>query len=238
MTKSAVQSEKDPRSVPMAGESRGLPRLLEVAFSIAGLLAAAPFVAVAAAAIRLTSPGPVFFRQERVGRFGMPFRLLKLRTMRQEDGARVTSSGDPRVTRVGRFLRKTKLDEIPQLWNVVCGEMGLVGPRPEVAAFVDLADPGWLKVLEIRPGITDPVSLRLRREEELLAAAPGDREEFYRSVLVPFKVRKYLEYQLHRGFWSDIGVLVQTLLGVAFRNLVPHYGLEDLKFGAPRPIQK
>ena len=238
MTTAAMRSERGPGSYPTAGDSRGLPRWLELAFSAAGLIAAAPFLALAAVAIRVTSPGPVFFRQERVGRFGRPFVLLKLRTMRSGDGARVTSSGDPRVTTVGRILRKIKLDEVPQLWNVLRGEMALVGPRPEVAPFVDLADPGWRKVLEVRPGITDPVSLRLRREEELLAAVPGDHERFYRSVLVPFKVRKYIEYQSHRGVWSDLGVLAQTLLGVLFEGVVPSYGLEDLQSPEPGPIQK
>jgi lipopolysaccharide/colanic/teichoic acid biosynthesis glycosyltransferase len=215
----------------------GLPHSLEVVVSAAGLLATSPFLAIAAAAIRLTSPGPALFRQERVGRFGRPFFLLKLRTMKAEDGPRVTASGDPRVTAVGRFLRKTKLDELPQLWNVVRGEMALVGPRPEVPAYVDLSDPDWKRVLEARPGITDPVSLRLRFEEKLLASAPGDRSEFYGQVMVPFKVRKYLEYQSIRTPWSDLVVLLQTVFSGLFQHLVPPYKLEDLTSRPVGPIQ-
>ncbi|MGA7990072.1 MAG: sugar transferase [Thermoanaerobaculia bacterium] len=215
----------------------GLPHSLEVVVSAAGLLATSPFLAIAAAAIRLTSSGPALFRQERVGRFGRPFFLLKLRTMKAGDGPQVTASGDSRVTTVGRFLRKTKLDELPQLWNVVRGDMALVGPRPEVPAYVDLSDPDWKRILEARPGITDPVSLRLRFEEKLLASAPGDRSEFYRQVMVPFKVRKYLEYQSIRTPWSDLVVLLQTVFSGLFPGLVPPYKLEDLTSRPVGPIQ-
>lgn len=215
----------------------GLPRSLEVVASAAGLIVALPLLAVAAVAIRLTSPGPALFRQERVGRAGRPFFLLKLRTMRAGAGSLVTTSGDPRVTPVGRLLRRTKLDELPQLWNVVRGDMALVGPRPEVPAYVDLADPAWSRVLETRPGITDPVSLRLRFEEALLASAPGNRAEFYRDVMVPFKVQKYLEYQSVRSPWSDLVVLFQTVFTGFFPNLVPPYRLEDLTDRPVGPIQ-
>jgi lipopolysaccharide/colanic/teichoic acid biosynthesis glycosyltransferase len=215
----------------------GLPRSFEVVVSGVGLLVALPFLAVAAVAIRLTSPGPALFRQERVGRYGRPFFLLKLRTMRTGGGPQVTASGDPRVTGVGQLLRKTKLDELPQLWNVARGEMALVGPRPEVPAYVDLTGPAWNRVLEARPGITDPVSLRLRFEEELLASAPGDRSDFYRRVMIPFKVRKYLEYQSIRTPWSDLVVLLQTILSGLFSNLVEPYRLEDLTSRPEGPIQ-
>jgi lipopolysaccharide/colanic/teichoic acid biosynthesis glycosyltransferase len=215
----------------------GLPHSLEVVVSAAGLLVTLPILAVAAIAIRLTSPGPALFRQERVGRFGRRFFLLKLRTMKAGDGPQVTASGDPRVTGIGRLLRKTKVDELPQLWNVVRGEMALVGPRPEVPAYVDLSDPAWNLVLETRPGITDPVSLKLRFEEELLASAPGDRSEFYRRVMVPFKVRKYLEYQSIRTPWSDLVVLLQTVLSGLSSNLVEPYRLEDLTSRPEGPIQ-
>lgn len=204
--------------------------------SAAGLLVTLPLLAVAAAGIRLTSGGPVLFRQERVGRFGRRFHLVKLRTMRTGTGTDVTASGDPRVTPVGRFLRRTKLDELPQLWNVLKGEMTLVGPRPEVPAYVDLSDPAWRQVLEAPPGITDPVSLRLRFEEELLASVPGDRETFYRQILVPFKIRKYLEYQSVRTAWSDLGVIFQTLLSGFFSNMAPPFRLEDLKNEPKSPI--
>jgi lipopolysaccharide/colanic/teichoic acid biosynthesis glycosyltransferase len=205
--------------------------------SAAGLVAVLPLLAVAAAAIRLTSPGSALFRQERVGRLGRPFLLLKLRTMRAADGPHVTASGDPRVTSVGRFLRRMKLDELPQLWNVAKGDMALVGPRPEVPAYVDLSDPDWRRVLEVRPGITDPVSLRLRFEEEILASVPGNRAEFYRRVMVPFKLCRYLEYQSVRTPWKDLEVLFQTVLSGLFRNLVPPYRVEDLTNQRGGPIQ-
>jgi lipopolysaccharide/colanic/teichoic acid biosynthesis glycosyltransferase len=215
----------------------GLPRSLEVVLSAAGLLVTLPLLVVAAAAIRLTSSGPALFRQERVGRLGRPFLLLKLRTMRGANGPQVTASGDPRVTAVGRLLRRMKLDELPQLWNVVKGDMALVGPRPEVPTYVDLSDPDWRRVLEVRPGITDPVSLRLRFEEELLASAPGDRAEFYQRVMVPFKLCKYLEYQSVRTPSKDLEVLLQTVLSGLFRNLVPPYRVEDLTDQPGGPIQ-
>ena len=217
----------DPADAVRTG--RGLPRAADLVLAVAGLTLSLPVLAVAGLAIALSSGGPVFFRQERVGRNGTRFFLLKLRTMRRDAGGpRVTAGNDPRVTRVGRLLRRTKLDELPQLWNVVKGEMALVGPRPEVPAYVEISDPGWRRVLETRPGITDPVSLRLRFEEELLGGVAGDRAEFYRNVMVPFKVRKYLEYQSVRTAWSDLRVLLQTLLSGLFRGLVPPYRMEDV----------
>jgi lipopolysaccharide/colanic/teichoic acid biosynthesis glycosyltransferase len=169
-------------------------------------------VAVAGLAVVLTSSGPVFFRQERVGRGGRVFRLVKLRTMQVDtSGPQLTASGDPRVTTVGRFLRKTKLDELPQLWNVLRGEMSFVGPRPEVPRYVDLEDPLWREVLTVRPGITDPVTVFLRDEEAVLAEAPGDRERFYREQLLPYKLEKYALYLRGRTWWSDLRVILATV---------------------------
>ena len=200
---------------------------------------ASPFLLAAGLAIVLDSAWPPLFCQERVGRGGRRFRLWKLRTMRVGGGAEVTAKGDERVTRVGRILRKTKLDELPQLWNVLAGDMALVGPRPEVPAYVDLSDPAWRRVLEVRPGITDPVSLRLRFEEELLASIQGDRARFYREVFVPFKTHKYLDYQSVRSPWSDLKVLLQTVLVRALPGLAPPYRLADWRprtiFTAGRP---
>ena len=151
--------------------SNGIPRSVEMVLALGGLVVSSPLLFLAALLIRATSPGPVLFRQQRVGRFGKPFELLKFRSMRVEnEGAQVTAKGDTRVTRVGRLLRKSKLDELPELWNVARGELSLVGPRLEVTKYVNLEDPLWRKVLEARPGITDPVTLRLRNEEEPLAA--------------------------------------------------------------------
>ncbi len=197
---------------------RPLPRWIEVPLALLGLLATSPFLLIAALAIKLTSPGPVLFRQDRMGRGGEPFRLLKLRSMvqRPEGGSQVTARGDARITGVGRILRATKVDELPGLWNVVRGEMALVGPRPEVSEYVDLADSRWRAVLAVRPGLTDPVTLALRNEEALLAGRPGneDRETFYRERLVPYKLAGYQAYLERRTPWRDVQVLCATAFGV------------------------
>ena len=201
--------------------SRGLPRWAEAALAFGGLLATLPVVAVAAILVRATSAGPSFFRQTRVGLGGRPFALVKLRSMRASTpGSEVTVRGDARITTVGRWLRRTKLDELPQLWNVLRGDLSLVGPRPEVPAYVEPENPRWQRVLSVRPGLTDPVTLRLRDEESLLAellaglpdAAGNDAESVYRRYLQPWKLRGYVEYLEHRTVWSDLRCLLATAL--------------------------
>jgi lipopolysaccharide/colanic/teichoic acid biosynthesis glycosyltransferase len=146
-----------------------------------------------------------------MGRGATPFTLVKFRTMRASArGPKVTAGDDPRVTAVGRLLRGSKLDELPELWNVLRGEMALVGPRPEVPELVDLANPLWREVLSVRPGLTDPTTVRLRDEEALMAAVEGDRERYYREVLQPLKLRGYVEYLRNRSWQSDLGVLADT----------------------------
>jgi lipopolysaccharide/colanic/teichoic acid biosynthesis glycosyltransferase len=207
----------------------GLPRGVEAVLAAVGLLITAPVLLVAAAAVTLTSPGPALFRQERIGRGGRPFTLLKLRTMRVgQGGPTLTAAGDPRVTRLGRLLRRTKLDEVPALWNVVKGDLALVGPRPEVPRYVDTADPLWAAVLSVRPGITDPVTLRLRNEETLLASIDGDREGFYNDVLRVYKLRGYIEHLRARSAWSDVRVLIQTLAGVVRPGRVPAPTVDEI----------
>lgn len=218
------------------GNRKGLPRAVDLALALFGLVVCAPVLALAALATALSSNGPLLFRQQRVGRNGTHFVLFKFRTMRAGvSGPLVTTRGDPRVTRVGRILRRTKVDELPQLWNVVKGDMALVGPRPEVPEYVDLPDPLWQLVLENRPGITDPVSLRLRFEEDLLASVAGDHADFYPRVLIPFKVFKYLEYQSVRTPWTDVRVLVETLLVGLIGGIAPPYRLEDVMRFTPGP---
>jgi lipopolysaccharide/colanic/teichoic acid biosynthesis glycosyltransferase len=195
--------------------ARGLPRAAETGLAGLGLLLSSPLLLPAALAVKLGSPGPVLFRQQRVGQGGQPFTLLKLRTMRGGgDGPAITRGGDPRVTAIGRLLRRFKLDELPQLWNVVRGDMALVGPRPEVPRYVDLDDPSWQRVLSVRPGLTDPVTLELRNEEALLAEVDGDAEEFYIARLLPFKVKLYVQYLEGRSGWSDVMVLLRTAVSV------------------------
>jgi lipopolysaccharide/colanic/teichoic acid biosynthesis glycosyltransferase len=193
----------------------GIPRVVEAPLAFAGLLLASPVIAVCAAAVAASSGRPVFFRQERVGRGGRPFTLVKFRTMRPSAGGpQVTTGDDARVTAVGRFLRRSKLDELPELWNVVKGEMALVGPRPEVERYVQTDDPIWREVLRARPGLTDPVTLSLRDEEGLLAGVPGDRERYYREVLQPRKLAGYRDYLLRRTWRSDVVVIWNTLLAI------------------------
>lgn len=190
----------------------GLPRPLEAFIALVALAGLAPLLLVLALLVRASSPGPVLFRQVRVGRGGRPFTLLKFRSMRPATGGpEVTCAGDARVTRVGRLLRKTKLDELPQLWNVARGELALVGPRPEVPRYVDLADPLWQRVLRHRPGITDPVTMQLRNEEEVLACCGSDPEQYYVETLLRQKLLGYAAYLDRRDWRSDLAVLVHSL---------------------------
>jgi lipopolysaccharide/colanic/teichoic acid biosynthesis glycosyltransferase len=191
----------------------GIPRPVEVILASVGLVLTAPLMLAAAAAIVATSGRPALFRQKRVGLHGNLFTLLKLRTMRSSGAApqpQVTARDDRRVTSVGGLLRRTKLDELPELWNVVRGDMSLVGPRPEVPELVDTGDPRWKEVLQVRPGLTDPVTLRFRHEELLMSSVEGDRDRFYRETLQPMKLQGYRDYLTNRSWLSDLRVLCDT----------------------------
>lgn len=191
----------------------GLARWVEVVLSAVGLTLSVPLLAASSVAIALTSPGPIIFRQNRVGRNGKLFVLYKLRTMKSgNDGPQVTASGDERITWIGRILRRTKVDELPELWNVLKGDMSLVGPRPEVPRYVDLEDDRWLLVLQSRPGITDPVTLHLRDEEKLLAQVKDNYEDFYRNTLQAHKLQGYIDYLHNRSSSTDFKILIRTLL--------------------------
>ena len=193
----------------------GLPRRVEGVIAFLGLILAAPLIALAGVAIVVSSGRPVFFRQRRVGQHGRTFDLYKLRTMKPSaSGPQITSSNDARITRLGSFLRHTKLDELPTLWNVLRGDMSLVGPRPEVPRFVKLEDPIWQKVLSVRPGITDPVTLQLRNEADLLTRIEGDTEQHYVDKLQPAKLKGYVAYLEERTWRSDLNVLCKTLVAV------------------------
>jgi len=225
-----VSATAPSRSSPRAG----LARPVEAALAAAGLVLAAPVLAVSAAAIAATSGLPVLFRQQRVGRGGHPFTLIKLRTMRASGaGPKVTARNDPRITAVGRFLRRTKLDELPELWNVLRGDMSFVGPRPEVADYVHSESPLWQEVLSVRPGLTDPVTLRLRHEEALLEAVTGDREKYYRETLQPRKLEGYVDYLRRRSWRSDLGVLLATA-GAILRPRRADQELERARGGGSR----
>jgi lipopolysaccharide/colanic/teichoic acid biosynthesis glycosyltransferase len=189
-------------------------RVFDLVGAALALLLLAPLLLVLAAWVRLDSPGPVFFRQERVGRFGRPFRIHKFRTMVADAPARgpaITIGADPRITRAGVWLRRTKLDELPQLIDVLRGDMSLVGPRPEVPHYAELW-PADLRerVLSVRPGITDPVSLKLADENELLARA-ADPEREYVEILLPAKARAAAAYAEQATLWTDLQLLARTL---------------------------
>lgn len=193
-----------------------MKRALDVVGATLALVVSSPVLLVAALAVRLSSTGPVLFRQERVGRGSQVFAILKLRTMRTGSvGAAVTVGQDPRITRVGRWLRSTKLDELPQLWNVLRGDMSLVGPRPEVPQYVAMwpADARDI-ILSVRPGITDPASIEFRREAEDLAEA-ADPEQHYVDVVLPRKVDLYRAYVGSRTLRGDLAILGRTVRSVA-----------------------
>lgn len=193
----------------------GLPRWVEGPIAFIGLILATPAIALSGLAIALSSGFPILFRQIRVGKNGRTFELYKLRTMKPSvDGPQITSGADARITRLGKFLRHTKLDELPTLWNVLRGEMSLVGPRPEVPRFVKIEDPLWQKVLSVRPGITDPVTLQLRSEADLLARIEGDTEHYYVNELQPSKLKGYVAYLEDRSWRRDLRILLRTLVAV------------------------
>jgi lipopolysaccharide/colanic/teichoic acid biosynthesis glycosyltransferase len=178
---------------------------------LAALVLLSPVLVAAAIAIALEDGWPVLFRQCRVGRDGREFLLLKFRSMRLGmAGTRITTKQDSRITRTGAVLRRYKLDELPQFWNVVRGDMSLIGPRPEVPAFVDPQDPKWRAVLRVKPGISDLASLAYRNEEELFAGA-ADPERHYREVLLPAKLALSLHYIRIRSFWQDLKLFVLTI---------------------------
>ena len=188
-------------------------RAADVIASALGLLALAPVFGMIALAVTLDDRGPVFYRQLRVGRNEKPFFILKFRTMvpNADRAGQLTVGADPRVTRAGRFLRRTKLDELAQLVNVLRGEMSLVGPRPEVPRYVALYTPLQRMALRIRPGVTDPASIRYRNESELLDAA-ADPERLYIETVMPAKLAINLNYLRGFSVWGDCAVLLSTVL--------------------------
>jgi lipopolysaccharide/colanic/teichoic acid biosynthesis glycosyltransferase len=192
-------------------------RALDVTVAVIGLLLTSPLWPVIAIAVRVGSPGPVLFRGERIGRGGVPFSILKFRSMTVEaatEGPAITVGGDARVTRVGRGLRRTKLDELPQLLNVLRGDMSIVGPRPEAPSFVARYDAEQRELLRWRPGITGAASIAYRDEEALLAAAGDDWETYYASTVMPAKARLDIDYCRQRTVLSDLRLIGRTIATV------------------------
>jgi lipopolysaccharide/colanic/teichoic acid biosynthesis glycosyltransferase len=179
-----------------------------------GLLLLLPWLAVIALLVKSHDGGPVFYAQPRVGKDFRPFRVLKFRSMvvNADQGGLLTAPADHRLTSVGRFLRKHKLDELPQLWNVLTGDMQLVGVRPEVEPYVTMFREQYALLLNQPPGITDPASLAYRREENVFVA--GRMEQQYVSEILPEKLRLSLDYQRNRSFFSDLRVLLDTVLNL------------------------
>lgn len=181
-----------------------------------GLIVGFPVLIVVAAAVVLEDGFPVLFRQKRVGRKGVPFELMKLRSMRRSNtGPGITASGDTRITRVGRFIRRYKIDELPQLWNVMRGEMLLIGPRPELPKFVDLQDPLWGQVLSVKPGITNATTL-LFRDEEAMLAGQVDPEQHYRRKVLPLKLKLHAREIKQQTLFGDVKLVLITLYYSAF----------------------
>jgi len=196
-----------------------MKRLFDVVFSLLGLIAASPVLAYVAVRIKREDGGPVFYRGARVGREGVMFKMFKFRTMvvnADKIGGPSTADDDPRLTRTGKLVRRAKLDELPQLFNVLRGEMSFVGPRPEVKQYVDLFTEEERAILTVRPGITDWASLWNSDEGAVLAGSP-DPEKTYLEKIRPEKVRLQLKYVREHAFLSDLRIIALTLMTIFLR---------------------
>ena len=194
-----------------------IKRLFDILFSVLGFIITSPVLAVVALAIKISSPGPVFYRGTRVGRYGKLFRIYKFRSMvvgAEEMGGPSTALDDPRLTKIGRSLKRFQLDELPQLINVLKGEMSFVGPRPEVPLYVDMmTDEERNTILSIKPGITDFASLWNFHEGEILKGSP-DPEKTYMEKIRPKKLELQIKYVKERSFWLDIKIISRTILKI------------------------
>jgi lipopolysaccharide/colanic/teichoic acid biosynthesis glycosyltransferase len=191
-----------------------LKRFFDITISLLGLLILSPLLLLLALLIKLTSKGGVFFCQKRVGRYGHGFKLYKFRSMTVLDEAeqgRFDAGDNSRVTTMGKFLRKTKLDELPQLWNVLRGDMSFVGPRPEIEKWVKRYSQRWENILSVRPGITDPASITFRNEGEILAGADNPTE-YYEQIILPQKLDLYEQYVNRQSFFYDLFLIFKTIL--------------------------
>jgi len=191
-----------------------MKRFLDILISVLAIILLSPLLIIVALAVKAASAGPIFFRQQRMGKNFRPFYIYKFRTMVKDApklGTAITFGDDPRITRLGRFLRKTKIDELPQLFNVLKGEMSLVGPRPEVPRYVEIFRDDYAVILQVRPGITDLASIKYRDEAAVLGQAENPEEEYIKHVL-PEKIRYAKEYVNNASLFLDIKIIIQTLL--------------------------
>lgn len=194
-----------------------MKRLFDILTASIGLILLSPVLLITALLVKLTSPGPILFRQTRVGQSFRPFQILKFRTMTpdaEHRGGQLTAGRDPRITTIGHFLRRTKLDELPQLINVLRGEMSFVGPRPEVPRYVEHYRDDYTRLLTVRPGITDLASLRYRHESELLGQAV-DPEAMYLHQILPDKIALGKEYLQKQSLLMDLSLMIRTVLRMA-----------------------
>ena len=195
---------------PPSAATMACKRAFDILCSFLGLTVLSPVLLVVSVLVAVTSPGGVYFRQERIGKDGRPFRIFKFRSMRKDNaGLKITTGNDSRITPVGRFLRKSKIDELPQLINVLVGDMSFVGPRPEVADYVSVYTPYQRQVLLVRPGITGLASIRFRNENDLLTAST-DPNRTYIEQIMPRKIDLDLEYIPHASVFYDIKLIFQT----------------------------
>lgn len=188
-------------------------RIFDFFLALIGIVVLSPLFIITTFVVKLSSPGPALYSQERVGLNGRLFRLFKFRTMvdnAEQMGTSVTTGKDPRITKIGRILRKTKLDELPQLWNVLKGDMSFVGPRPDVPEIVNNYSSEMRRILEVRPGITSKATLHLRNEEDLLSLAK-DPDKAYEEIFIPAKVKLAMEHVDKKSVIFDLGVLFQTV---------------------------
>ena len=190
-----------------------IKRVLDFSFSFTGLVIMIPVFFIIGILIKLKMPGPVFFRQQRIGQYGHPFLMYKFRTMKVDHGGNTISvKGESRITPLGAVLRKYKLDELPELFNVLKGDMSLVGPRPDVPGYADLLLGEDRLILKLKPGLTGPASLKYSNEEELLANQ-SDPENYNDTVIFPDKVRINLNYYKHRSLLLDLKIILYTAIG-------------------------
>jgi lipopolysaccharide/colanic/teichoic acid biosynthesis glycosyltransferase len=214
-------------------------RAFDVVVALLGLAAFSPLTLAIAVMIRIETPGPVLFRQIRLGRGGRHFRLYKFRKFEDgpdATGLAVTLKNDPRITRVGRLLERSKLDELPQLWNILIGDMSMVGPRPETLDFADCFRDGCQRILDHTPGLFGP-SQAMFRNESSLYPADQDPREFYRTVLFPAKARIDLHYFSQRSMMSDIGWIIRGVLAVVGFPVVRGEGLKGVEATEKRLLQ-
>jgi lipopolysaccharide/colanic/teichoic acid biosynthesis glycosyltransferase len=194
-------------------------RIFDFIASLIGLILLSPFLVIIGVLVKISDKGPVFYRSKRVGQNFKPFYLLKFRTMvvnAEELGPSITKGGDQRITKIGKFLRKTKLDELPQLWNVVKGELSIVGPRPEVEKYISFYKDDYKEILKIKPGITDYAAIKFKNEEEILAKFE-DVEKAYIENVLPEKIKLYKTYLNEIGFLTDLKIIFKTLWGITFK---------------------